>query len=102
MKWIGRVVVMSAMLSAAACSGPEYRWVKQGADAKTFEADRVFCVNYVNEEFNPYYDYGPVYRRPSISEEIMYRDIAADEMYRACMHGKGYKLMAIQRETPAK
>lgn len=100
--WIGRVAVMSVMLSAAACSGPEYRWIKQGADEKAFETDRAFCVNYVNEEFNPYYDYGPVFRRPSIAEEMMYRDIAADEMYRACMHGKGYELMAVQREAPKK
>ena len=99
MKMLGRLTVLLAMASIAACTMPDYRWVKQGVDQKTFDADRSFCVNYVNEEFNPYYDYGPVYRRPSVAEEMMHRNIAADEMYRACMHGKGYKLIAIQRDA---
>lgn len=102
MTWYGRLAILSAMVSVAACTAPDYRWIKQGVDAKTFETDRQFCVKYVNDEFNPYYDYGPAFRRPSVSEEMMYRDVAADEMYRACMHGKGYKLIAIQRDTPKK
>lgn len=100
MTGVGRLGILSVMLAAAACTAPEYRWIKQGVDAKTFETDRQFCVKYVNDEFNPYYDYGPVFRRPSVSEEIMYQNIAADDMYRACMHGKGYKLMTIQRDAP--
>lgn len=82
----------------AACAGPEYRWIKQGGDRAAFEKDRHYCVKYVNEEFNPYYDYGPVFGPRSYAGEAMHRDMAAEEMYRACMHGRGYKLIAIERK----
>ena len=102
MKCVGRLAILVPLLSVAACATPEYRWVKQGVDQKTFAGDRNTCVKYVNDEFNPYYDYGPVYGYQPVSSQIMYRSIAAEEMFRACMYGKGYERITIQPDEAKK
>ncbi len=80
----------------AACAGPQYRWVKPGVDAATFQKDREACVSYVDREFNPFYDYGPAHRRASASEEALYKQIEAENMFRGCMKKRGYELVTIE------
>ena len=78
-----------------ACAGPEYRWIKDGADQTSFQADRQACVEYVDHEFNPFYDYGPPHRRSSVSEEALFRQLAAEDMFKECMRKRGYQLVEL-------
>jgi len=82
--------------SLAGCAGPEYRWSKPGTDAAAFEKDRQACVQYVDEEFNPFYDYGPAHRYVSASEEALHKQIEAENMFRRCMKRRGYKLLTVE------
>ena len=91
-----RLVAVLLFGSLAACAGPEYRWVKPGVDAATFEKDRRACVQYVDDEFNPFYDYGPAHRYVSASEEALYKQIEAENMFRRCMKRRGYELVTIE------
>jgi len=80
----------------AGCAGTaqEYRWVRAGVDAKGYEADRVACLQQVDRDFNPMYDYGPPGSPPS--QEAIFRQDAAEQMFRECMLGKGYRLVRIE------
>jgi len=79
---------------AACAAAPEYRWIKAGVDAKGYEMDRRACLQTVDREFNPYYDYGPP--GSSAAQEAIFRDQAAEEMFRDCMRGKGYRLVTVE------
>ena len=85
-------------LGAVGCAAPEYHWIKPGVDAKTFQKERAACVNYTDNEFNPYYDYGPPIGPNSWAQESMFRHMAAEDMFRNCMKRKGYRLVQGQVE----
>lgn len=89
-------LALGLMASVAACAAPEYRWIKAGVDAKAYEQDRIACLQKVDRDFNPYYDYGPIFSGRSAAGQAMYRDQAAEEMYRDCMRQRGYKLVKIE------
>jgi hypothetical protein len=79
---------------AAACTAaPEYRWMKAGVDGKTYEKDRVTCLQTVDREFNPYYDFGPPGAAPTT--QALFRDREAEDMFRNCMRQRGYRLVTI-------
>jgi hypothetical protein len=82
--------------SLAACATPEYRWIKAGVDGKGYEQDRLACLKTVERDFNPYYDYGPPISGSSAAGQALFRDQAAEEMYRDCMRKRGYKLVKIE------
>ena len=65
-----------------------------GVDAKAYEADRRACLETVDREFNPYYDYGTPGN--SRSQEAIFRQDAAEQMFRDCMRGKGYRLVTVE------
>jgi hypothetical protein len=90
----GLLALGACALLAACASPPEYRWIKAGVDAKGYEADRVACLQTVDRDFNPYYDYGPP--GSSAAQETLFRQDAAEQMYRECMRGKGYRLVKIE------
>lgn len=79
---------------AACAPGPEYRWMKAGVDDKTFENDRVACLQTVDREFNPYYDYGVP--GAAGTEQRLFRDRAAEDMFRDCMRQRGYRLVTLE------
>lgn len=83
-------------LVAACAAPPEQRWAKAGVNAKIYEADRVACLGTVDREFNPYYDYGPMVSGGTASGQRLWRNQAAEEMFRDCMRGRGYRLMTIE------
>ena len=84
----------ACVLVTACATPPEYRWIKAGADAKTYEADRVACLQTVERDFNPLYDYGPP--GSSGAQEAIFRQDAAEQMYRDCMRGRGYRLVTVE------
>ena len=84
-------------LVAACAAAPEYRWIRAGVDAKGYEADRVACLKTVDRDFNPLYDYGPP--GSPASQEAIFRQDAAEQMFRECMRGKGYRLVKIEPPT---
>ncbi len=90
------VLALGMIVSLAACATPEYRWIKAGVDAKTYEQDRVACLQKVDRDFNPNYDYGPMGGAAPQSEQSLFRDQAAEQMYRECMQQRGYKLVKIE------
>jgi hypothetical protein len=83
---------------SAACAAPEYRWIKSGADAKTYETDRRACLATVDREFNPYYDYG--IPGNSRTQEALFRQDAAEQMFQECMRGRGYRLVTVEPKNP--
>ena len=92
-----RMLVLGLVGLVAACApGPEYRWMKAGVNAKVYEADRVACLGTVDREFNPYYDYGPMVSGGTASGQRLFRNQAAEEMYRDCMRHHGYRLIAVE------
>lgn len=92
---IGWIPALGLGVAVAACGAPvEYRWIKAGVDAKGYEADRVACLQTVDREFNPYYDYGPPGSPPA--QEEIFRQDAAEQMFRECMRGKGYRLVTVE------
>jgi len=91
---------LGLIASLAACAAaPEYRWIKAGVDAKGYEKDRVACLQTVDRDFNPYYDYGPMISGQSASGQALFRSEAAEQMFRDCMRQHGYRLVTIE---PAK
>ena len=96
MRMFLRLFAMTILAGLAGCAAPEYRWSKPGTDAAAFEKDRQACIEYVDEEFNPFYDYGPPHRYVSASEEALYKQIEAENMFRRCMKRRGYKLVTIE------
>jgi len=80
---------------ASACvAAPEYRWIKAGADSKAYQVDRRACLETVDRDFNPYYDYGMPGN--SRAQEAIFRQDAAEQMFRECMRGRGYRLVTIE------
>lgn len=95
MRWMGRLFAVGVGTLVVACASPvEYRWIKAGVDAKGYEADRVDCLQTVDRDFNPYYDYGPP--GSSGAQETIFRQDAAEQMFRECMRGKGYRLVKVE------
>ena len=45
------------------------------------------------------YDYGPPHRRVSASEQALYAQIEAENMFRQCMRRRGYKLIAVETKA---
>jgi hypothetical protein len=80
-------------LAAACAAAPEYRWMKAGVDGKTYETDRVACLQTVDREFIPYYDFGPP--GASSTTQAIFRDKEAEDMFRDCMRQRGYRLVTI-------
>jgi len=78
----------------SACAAPEYRWIKANTSERVFQADLNACHETVQRDFNPYYDYGMP--GSSRTEEALFRQDAAEEMFRDCMRGKGYRLVTIE------
>jgi len=91
---LGLLALGACGLLAACANAPEYRWIKAGVDAKGYEADRVACLQTVDRDFNPLYDYGPP--GSPASQEAIFRQDAAEQMFRECMRGKGYRLVKIE------
>lgn len=90
-----RVLALGMGGLVAACGTPaEHRWIKAGVDAKAYEQDRRACLETVDRDFNPYYDYGPP-GSPQ-SQEMLFRQNAAEEMFRDCMRGRGYRLVTVE------
>lgn len=89
-------LVFGLAASVAACTAPEYRWIKAGVDGKTYEKDRVGCLETVDRDFNPYYDYGPMISGQTASGQRLFRNQAAEEMFRDCMRQRGYRLVTIE------
>lgn len=81
----------------SACAAPEYRWIKPNTDTPAYRADLHACHQTVERDFNPYYDYG--IPGNSRSQEALFRQDAAEQMFRECMRGRGYRLVKI--EPPA-
>lgn len=98
MSHLNRLPALALVLAVAACAVPEYHWIKAGGDEPLYRKDRAACVAYTNEEFNPYYDYGPPGRNVSYAQEAMFRQMAAEDMFRDCMKRRGYRLV----EAPSK
>jgi hypothetical protein len=95
-----QALALGLMATVAACAtAPEYRWIKAGVDAKGYEQDRVACLQTVERDFNPYYDYGPLVSGQSASGRALFRSEAAEKMFRDCMRQRGYRLVTIE---PAK
>ena len=96
----GRTVVLKIglvggfLVFLAACAAPEYRWIKPNTDSRAFRVDLQACHQTVDQDFNPYYDYGMP--GASASAEALFRQDAAEQMFRDCMRGRGYKLVRIE------
>lgn len=96
MSTVRQLLALGVVGVAAACAAaPEQRWVKAGVNAKTFEADRVACLNVVDRDFNPFYDYGPPISGGSAAGQLMWRSRAAEQMYQDCMRQRGYRLVTV-------
>jgi hypothetical protein len=95
---LGLLALGACGLIAGCAAAPDYRWIKAGVDAKGYEADRVACLQTVDREFNPMYDYGPP--GSSSSQEAIFRQDAAEKMFRDCMRGRGYRLVKIEPPHP--
>lgn len=78
----------------SACAAPEYRWIKANTDSRAFQADVDACHATVQRDFNPFYDYGMP--GSSRTEEALFRQDAAEQMFRECMQGRGYRLVRIE------
>lgn len=97
MSWRQQMLALGVLGLVAACAAaPEQRWMKAGVNAKIYEADRVACLGTVDREFNPYYDYGPLVSGGTASGQRLFRNQAAEEMFRDCMRQRGYRLMTIE------
>jgi hypothetical protein len=103
-------VLLSAM---AACSFPETRWEKDGADEKLTAADLGYCRKAARDEaFATYpfpyggYPFGsPFYgfRRPFYWDDN--RSFAETRLAQFCMRSKGYELVTVtppQTTAPAR
>jgi hypothetical protein len=95
---LNHLPAFALVFAVGACTAPEYHWIKAGGDETMYRTDRAACVAYTNEEFNPYYDYGPPGRGGSYAQEAMFRQMAAEDMFRNCMKRRGYRLV----EAPPK
>ncbi|MEM9683882.1 MAG: hypothetical protein AAF942_11505 [Pseudomonadota bacterium] len=93
-------LAIAALGLAAGCTPPpEKVWIKAGATPEAFDGDRKACLATVDRDFNPYYDYGIPGNRSS-SQEALFRDDAAEQMYQNCMRGRGYELV-LKPRAPA-
>lgn len=90
-----RMMVLAIGLAGlvSACAAPEYRWIKSNTDTQAYQADLNACHQTVERDFNPYYDYGMPGN--SRSQEALFRQDAAEQMFRECMQGRGYRLVTI-------
>lgn len=88
------LLTVAILGSVAACAAPEYRWIKANTDQAAFRADLTACHETVDRDFNPYYDYGMPGN--SRSQEALFRQDAAEQMFRDCMRGRGYRLVRVE------
>jgi hypothetical protein len=93
-----RFLTIALLGSVAACAAPEYRWLKANTDTEVYRADLAACHETVDRDFNPYYDYG--IPGNSRSQEALFRQDAAEQMFRDCMRGRGYRLVRVDPPAP--